>query len=148
MMWPHPSRMSGSDTWCGPLAECLDPPYDVPPPSRMSGATTGIHYELWQLEMVLSFYISIAVAINSRGAIIFKSHMILLSPVRAPFILLNIIISLLLLLLCILHMCPNSPGFLHISFCMICMVFSFSLIQLYKSVFLTFCIHPILCIFL
>src|SRR6218665_1278756 len=53
--------------------------------------------------------------------------------------------SFLFLLLCILHMCPNSPSFLPISFCMI---FSFSCIRPYKSMFFTFCVHPILSIFL
>src|SRR6218665_3098952 len=46
---------------------------------------------------------------------------------------------------CILHMCPNSPSFLPTSFCKI---FSFSCIRPYKSVFFTFCVHPILSIFL
>src|SRR6218665_2198690 len=40
---------------------------------------------------------------------------------------------------------PNSPSFLPVSFCMI---FSFSCIRPYKSVFFTFCVHPILSIFL
>src|SRR6218665_1837198 len=53
--------------------------------------------------------------------------------------------SFIFLLLCILHMCPNSPSFLPISFCKIC---SFSCIRPYKSVFFTFCVHPILSIFL
>ena len=51
--------------------------------------------------------------------------------------------SLIILLLCILTMNPNSPSFLPISFCM---MFSFSFIRLDKSLFLTFCIHPILSI--
>src|SRR6218665_2065310 len=50
-----------------------------------------------------------------------------------------------LLLLFILHMCLNIQSFLLISFCMI---FSFSFIRLYKIVFLTFCVQPILSIFL
>src|SRR6218665_2142934 len=54
-------------------------------------------------------------------------------------------ISSFIFLLCILHMCPNSPSFLPISFCKI---FSFSCIRPYRSVFFTFCVHPILSIFL
>src|SRR6218665_2348394 len=41
-------------------------------------------------------------------------------------------------------MCPNSPSFLPTSFCV---MFSLGWIRVYKSMFLTFCVHPILSIF-
>ena len=61
-----------------------------------------------------------------------------------PFIIPNVSI-LILLSLFMRQMCPNNRNFLWIIFCI---RFSFTCIFLYKFSLLTFCVHPILRIFL
>src|SRR6218665_2405291 len=113
----------------------------------MGSAPVGIRCQFHQLLLTSSVRRHLAQFLKRHPArlMMSSSHSLCCLPLLfMPSILPNIS-SFIFLLLCILHMCPNSPSFLPISFCMI---FSFSCIRPYQSVFFTFCVHPILSIFL